>query len=503
MKRKILLVSGASILLGLVFDFLFYGKVPGISVFIFTAAILAVTGYLAGQLQRKISATHVTLGVAALFFAFMFYIRASGWLLFLDSLFLIYLLLMIVEFFLHPEVRLQEFTFNRYLIHMVRLPFLFVGKFFQFFGRLSTALISPDRKRGSWSPILRGIIISLPILFIFLILLSSADLVFKKYVGSLLDFHISSNLFGHLLLIGFITSLFMGAYALLFVDSREPDVVLRDQPKVRLGSTEASVVLGLVTFLFLVFVLIQITYLFGGQNTIISTGYTYAEYARKGFFELIAVAVLSFGLLLVMNRVALRETLQQKMMFMWLSGVLIIEVLVIMLSAHKRLSLYEQAYGFTVLRLISHIFIAWLAVVFVMLAVSIIREQKENQLAFGILISMIAFMVFTNLMNPEAFIARENIQRLHDTGKVDISYLSSLSADATPQVARLLNDSNADVSKTVAFRLYYKQADLTTTYKHWQSNNRSIKQAQQLLKDHQDTLEANKDFNFIPGKNVQ
>lgn len=227
MKRKILFVSGASLFLGLLFDWLFYGKVPGISVFIFTGAILAVTAYLAQQSQRKISTIQSLFAIAALFFSVMFYIRASGWLLFLDSLFLIYLLLMVVELLLNPDFRLRNFTFNRYLLHMVRLPFLFVGKFFQFFGRVSTTLISPDRKRGSWSPVLRGVVISLPILLIFLALLSSADLVFKKYVGSLLDFHISSNLVGHLLLIGFITSLFMGAYALLFVDSTEPDVVLR------------------------------------------------------------------------------------------------------------------------------------------------------------------------------------------------------------------------------------------------------------------------------------
>ena len=121
----------------------------------------------------------------------------------------------------------------------------------------------------------------------------------------------------------------------------------------------------LVDLLFLVFVGIQFAYLFGGQANITLEGYTYAEYTRRGFFELLTVSVLTLGLILTLHWLVRSETGRQKVIFKGLSSLMIALVLVILASAFQRLLLYEIAYGYTQLRLYSHIFMVWLALLFV------------------------------------------------------------------------------------------------------------------------------------------
>jgi hypothetical protein len=77
--------------------------------------------------------------------------------------------------------------------------------------------------------------------------------------------------------------------------------------KYSLGNVEASVVLGLVNILFFLFILIQFTYFFGGESNISSQGFTYAQYARQGFFELITVGILCLFLLLAIEKFIVRK----------------------------------------------------------------------------------------------------------------------------------------------------------------------------------------------------
>ncbi len=216
--------------------------------------------------------------------------------------------------------------------------------------------------------------------------------MFKKFVGSIFNFHfhVSPVLVFHTILILFVTSLFTGAYTLLFMSSSPIEAAPIKTPRFKLGMPEASILLGSISVLFFTFIIIQIAYLFGGSSHITSTGYTYAEYARKGFFELIAVATLSMLLTLAVKKRTLIQTAGQTLLFKSLCGVLISEVMLITVSAHIRLSLYEKAYGFTVLRLLSHMFIFWLAVAFISLFVYIIREERESQFAFRVIVLVIS-----------------------------------------------------------------------------------------------------------------
>jgi hypothetical protein len=201
---------------------------------------------------------------------------------------------------------------------------------------------------------------------------------------------------------------------------------------ISIGFIETTILLSLVDLLFLVFVWIQFAYLFGGQENISVAGYTYAEYARRGFFELVAVSVLSLGLILTMHRLARTETGWQGNTLKGLSSLMVAAVLVMLASAFQRMSLYESAYGYTELRLYSHIFMVWLAVVFIWFVGTL--WSRSRYFALGLFAAALGFVFTLNLINPDAFIARQNMARYQASGKLDVDYLTTLSDDVVPEL---------------------------------------------------------------------
>ena len=110
--------------------------------------------------------------------------------------------------------------------------------------------------------------------------------------------------------------------------------------------------------------------------------------------------------------------------------------LVVVGSALHRMDLYQDAYGFTRLRLLVDAFEAWLGLVVVAVLVAGVR-LRGWWLPRLALISGSALLLALALANPDAWIARHNLDRYETTGRVDWSYLQGLSADATPTLAGL------------------------------------------------------------------
>lgn len=494
MKRKATPIVLVSLLLGLAFDVLFYGKLPGISVFLYTSLILGFTLYFAQRLKNPLNKSIYLLTPVILFFALMVSVRASIFLAVINIFMVIYLLLVVLRLAHQPTIKLSQFEFMQYVNLIGSMPARMLREFFLVLQRSASNRRTLETK-SSYVPVLRGAILSLPILFLFLILLSSADLVFKNFVDLLFDFSVAPETVFRWSLIGLVTSLFTGAYALIFMPGSTAEVtVLPDRKKFDLGTTEASIILGSVSSLFFIFVIIQLAYLFGGSGQVVSTGHTYAEYARQGFFELIAVAAISLLLIMTIKKSTKFRTLPQNLAFKWLSGILIAEVMVIMLSAHIRLNLYEDAYGFTTLRLVSHLFILWLACAFTLLVVHIVRDKNERQLAFQLFISTLCFYGLVNLINPDAFIARQNINRFNKTGKLDVRYLSNLSEDAVPTVAKMLNNSNKDKRIVAASILYTQKHHRLSQSTNWQSANLARQRADRIYRNKSVQIENGKSY---------
>ena len=170
-----------------------------------------------------------------------------------------------------------------------------------------------------------------------------------------------------------------------------------------LGYVEATIVLGSVVALFAAFVVIQFQYFFGGTTNIHIDGYTYAEYARRGFGELVAVAFFALLMLLTLSAVTKRETETQRRIFSGLGVALVALLLVMLFSAFKRLGLYEEAYGFSRLRTYTHVFLIWLGLLLIVtIALEILR--KEHMFTFAMLIAALGFAISLPILNVDAFI---------------------------------------------------------------------------------------------------
>lgn len=167
------------------------------------------------------------------------------------------------------------------------------------------------------------------------------------------------------------------------------------------------------------------------------TGLTYAEYARQGFFQLVVVTVLVIAVIALAMTWAPSATRADRATVRALLGLLCALTLVVVAVALRRLYLYEEAFGWTRLRLWVHAFEVWLGLVVVLGAVGAVFGFRRDLLPRAIAGSAAAALLALAAINPDGFIAERNVDRFEATGKIDVLYLRNLSADAVPALDRL------------------------------------------------------------------
>jgi hypothetical protein len=206
-------------------------------------------------------------------------------------------------------------------------------------------------------------------------------------------------------------------------------------PGFTLGAVEVGVILGLVNLLFLSFVIFQIPYLFGGFDLVQNTAdFKLAEYARRGFGELVAVAAIVLPMLLASHWLLKKEDRWATNLFRVLAGVQIVLLFVIMASAVQRLFILTGplGYGMTTVRLYPMIFMTWLAIVFVLFAGTVLRNARQY-FAWGALWAAIFVLGGAHFLNPDKFIVETNIELMKQGREFDARYNSyELSDDAIP-----------------------------------------------------------------------
>jgi hypothetical protein len=205
----------------------------------------------------------------------------------------------------------------------------------------------------------------------------------------------------------------------------------------RVGRFEWAVPLGLLVVLFAAFVGVQLAVLFGGSRHVLETaGLTYADYARSGFWQLAVVTGLTLLVLAGAARWAPRETSADRVLIRTLLGLLAGLTLVIMASALHRMNLYSDTYGLTRLRLLVAACELWLGLVLLLVLIAGIRLRGGWVPRFAFASGVLALLALA-VANPDALIADRNIDRYQHQHRIDLSYLSNLSADAVPAMDKL------------------------------------------------------------------
>jgi two-component system, OmpR family, sensor histidine kinase BaeS len=282
---------------------------------------------------------------------------------------------------------------------------------------------------------LRTVLWSLLGVLVFGLLFASADAVFAEWVGVVVpDLKLDS-----FVLRAFITVAVGGVVlAATYLGLNPPNVETGNGPARPVARRyEWLVPVLLVDAVFLVFLAAQATANFGGHEYLERiTGLTYAEYVHQGFGQLTVATALTLLVVWAAARKAPRAT---KADVAWLRGslgLLCLLTLVVVASALYRMHVYQEAYGFTELRLLVDVFEGWLGLLVIGVMVAGLT-MRATWLPRAALLSGASLLFGLAMLNPDAWVAQHNVDRYTETGKVDWVYLQGLSDDAVPVLAGL------------------------------------------------------------------
>jgi hypothetical protein len=301
---------------------------------------------------------------------------------------------------------------------------------------------------GSVRRIGRALGITAPVLLVFTLLLTHADPVFGSFF-TFPDVDLGV-VFSHLAVAGFFAWVVAGWLRRSLLAHSAAGAPATPLP-LTLGATDVAFALGALNLLFAAFVVVQMGWLFGGEALVLrTTGLSYAEYARRGFFELMWVAGLLLPVLLGAQALIPASDGRTLRFYRRLALSLVMLLGAVMLSAGARMTLYVQYYGISTDRLYATALMIWLAIVFVWLAVTVLRSRPRT-FATGLVVSGFAVLFTLNLLNPDALVARANLAR-GDAGRTgaggaDLRYVASLGGDAVPVLVSALITSEIAVDR--------------------------------------------------------
>ncbi len=318
-------------------------------------------------------------------------------------------------------------------------------------------------------PAIRGLAAGAVVVVPFLLLFLSADAAFAGFAGDLpLPSGASVPWRLTLLVLVLAAGLGLGLAARYPVRKGDP------RPGRRFSFAEWWIPMVLLDALFLAFVAVQLAVLFGGHDQVLKTeGLTYAEYARSGFWQLLASTALTCVVVgVVLARADLRNR-RDSIVLRTLLGLLGALALVVLVSALHRLRLYEEAFGLTRLRLLVEATAWWLGAMLVLAMGAVASHGVRTRVGKLAVVATAAGLLAFSLDSPDRRVAERNVERWRQTGMLDIGYLSGLSADATPVLAELPERERELAIERIRERV--SEGD------PWGSANRSRARARALL----------------------
>ncbi|HHW47517.1 MAG TPA: DUF4173 domain-containing protein [Clostridiaceae bacterium] len=486
LKKENVYLLVISLLLGIIFDILFYDKMPGISCVIFVLAFYAaILWHSRKSLELKIDfAWLLSIPVLMLALTYTLFSNEMFWAL----NFLGIPILVVVQTLLITKNNKYPWYTPEFIGDILNGIFgRTLGNITKLF-KLIVLLLRRKQNSGKHSTfkkVLTGLIISIPLLLIIIALLTSADQVFEHFLGKIPEILENFNIGRILAHAIIIISISVFAFGYIWSLSNNPAEENCSAEKADTGSRKGVwdpvviiTILTTINIIYTFFVLIQFSYLFGSLKYGLPQDFTYSEYARRGFFELVAVTLINFNILIGCISFTKKGSNMVCTVLRILYSLLVFCTLVMLFSAHFRMSLYEKAYGYTYLRVLTHMFMAFL---FVIMLITLYRvwNEKFKLLRAYIIVAVISYLI-VNYMNVDVIIARGNIDIYFETGRIDVNYLTSLSYDAVPEITRLIDCGDAEVEGNVQKYLYRVKERLSEG-EPWQSFNVSRSRARNVL----------------------
>lgn len=430
----------AALLFGVIGQQLFFARAIGLNVLV-TIGLLLTIGWWLSPRARRIELADAWLPAAAVVFAALCAIRADLALLLFDAAASAVLAgAWMVSLGGAPVSRLEARALASEVAHAIAD---LVDRPPQLARSAGGPIVTQVRSRtGRLSRYAGGAALACPFLIVFSVLFASADPVYARRVNELFDIVHWREVFrdtGPRLLLAL--GIAWVAAAALSKVTRPPLPHAATGGPGSLSVESAVVLLACVDLLFAAFVVLQVGYLFGGRDTIDAAGLPYSEYARRGFFELIACASIVGALLFILGVQGRARSRLTSALGVALVGL----TLVVLASAWHRLDLYQLAYGWTELRFYALAAIVFLGSALLVLAGCVVTDRMRFALQ-PVTGAALAVAFAVNVIGPSSFVARVDLQRVIDPSNlppdaqrgIDPSYLVSLGDGAFPVLVELL-----------------------------------------------------------------
>ena len=440
----------AAIAAGFFAQLLFAFQMLGVNFPIWIAVVLAAAWRFRPK-TTKFDPLDTWLPVSAVIFAAFAVLRADGMLLAFDvSAACLLTLASVAAFGGHAITR---GTWLRVIaLGAKAMVVYFVGAVYLFPGIKPFAALFAERRAERWGPVVRGLLLALPLLLVFATLFAAADAVFATQLRNVANFDWIGPQAPVQTLVAVVGGwLFAGTLACAWILHRPPGSASATEP-VRLGATEAVTVLVLLDAMFAVFAALQTAYLFGGADTFAVSGMSYSDYARRGFFELIIAAFLAGVVIIVLDRLVAERRNKQRLAAAALAAM----TGFVALSAFVRLGLYQGANGWTELRFYALAAIAFVGIGVVLTFASELADRTRwlPQLLLG---SGLIVAIICNGVGPQAYVTEQNLERAIDPSLVapggktglNVEYLSWLGPDSVPALISARDRLPADVQRAV------------------------------------------------------
>lgn len=406
----------------------------GLSFLFYIMATIGFIWFCLRKLDMKLGKENAFYVISILLLSVSTFCTDDGRIIFFNKLGIFLLTISMLLGIMHNT---RQWNLGKYLISILQVVCMAIGQIGKpFKDAIWYCKNKIDKKNSKYLYLLLGVVITIPLFIVVLALLTSADAVFRNVAIEIL-----SNLnFGNIMLFAWmILFMFLASYGILvFLCKKEIKEEVEDTRKWE--PLIAIPVASILSALYMVFSVIQIMYLFIG-NMQLPAGYTYAEYAREGFFQLLAVSILNLILVLV----GLYYFRPSRV----LKGVLVVMSLctfIMIASSAMRMIIYIQYYYLTFLRILVLWTLVVLAVIFIGVIIYIVRE-KFPLFRYSIIV-FTCFYIALSFSHPDYLIAKVNVESMKPTrseffkGEAydDYRYLSGLSADASSVLVAWADD---------------------------------------------------------------
>jgi hypothetical protein len=451
-------------------DLFFYDRSLGISVPLFVGLLLVALFGLGRMEGTRPVKGNLWLLAPLLFFGGMVAVRANATLTTLNLLTSCVLVILLLYFY--SEGRVWRLGLLGYPVALFVSAREMLARPAPVVGASARQVISPARRQQA-TPLLRGLLLAIPVLMVFTSLLAMADSFFASSVQELFRFkYVSPSLPSRLLLIVLAAWVIAGALLYALARRERGDPAQAESPGPRpfftIGFVEGATVLALVNSLFLVFAWFQFTYLFSGEAARTMDYVAYREYVRRGFGELLLVALLTMLLILGLQRLVWKETPREESLFRALCTQMVGLAGVLLVSALWRMFVWEniEFYINTELRLYVRWFIVWLGVLFGWLLLTLWAIPRR--FGIGALLATLCYLATINVINPDADVAAYNLRR---GDELSTRYLHLLSEDAVPTLVDGLSWTGGTVNVQLREHLWYRLESMETRseWRGWQS----------------------------------